>query len=164
MRRFAFRFQHLLNLKESLEKVHEAALGEALASLNQERDTLTRLEQARHQGQGAGNQWLKPRLRLSLLGLNAIYLQRLERQIGEQQERLRQAATVVEQRRRKLHEATRERRVFEILREKAWEAYWRAEQRQQGLHLDEVGKQLYLQRIGGELAPQSLGGVDRWRN
>lgn len=146
MRRFDFRFQRILGLKASVEEARKIALGEVIAILNREQELLARMRQTRQQYQQAGNSLPRSRLQPSLLGLNVSYLQRLEREIGEQQVHIRRVEAMVEDRRRKLVQATKERRVFEILKEKAWEAHQREAKRQERIQLDEVGEQLYARR------------------
>lgn len=146
MRRFDFRFQRVLDLKESVEEARKAALGEVTAVLNRERELLARMRQSRRQYQQAGNNLPKSRLHPPLLGLNASYLLRLEREIGEQLGHIRRVEAMVEDRRQKLMEATKERRVFEILKEKAWDTHQREAKRQERIQLDEIGEQLYARR------------------
>jgi flagellar FliJ protein len=146
MKGFAFRFQRILDLKESLEEARKIALGEVIAVLNREQELLTRLQQTRRRYQQAGQTLPAARLHPGLLGLHASYLLRLEREIGEQQEHIRRVEAIVADRRQKLMEATRERRVYEILKEKAREAHQREVRRQEQIRLDEVGEQLYVRR------------------
>ena len=146
MRRFGFRFQRVLDLKESLEEARKIALGEVIAVLNREQELLSRMRQTRQQYQQAGGRLPKSQLHPSLLGLNVSYLLRLEREIGEQLEHIRRVEAIVEDRRQKLIEATKERRVFEILKEKAWGTHQRAAKRQERIQLDEIGEQLYVRR------------------
>ena len=151
MRRFGFRFQRVLDLKKSVEEARKIALGEVIAVLNREQELLARMRQTRQQYQQAGSNLPKARLHPPLLGLNVSYLLRLEREIGEQLEHIRRVEAMVEDRRRKLVEATRERRVFEILKEKAWDMHQRETKRQERIQLDEIGEQLYARR-GSEAA------------
>ena len=82
----------------------------------------------------------------ALLGINASYLLRLQREIGEQREHLDRVESVVEDKRGKLLEATRDRRVYEILKERAEEEHRREVVRQERIQLDEIGEQLYIRR------------------
>ena len=146
MRRFRFRFQRLLEIKERMEERRRAELGEAVAVLNQERDRLAelrRIQQFYRQGpKSLPDAPLDP----SLLALNASYDQRLRRETQEQLDRIRQVEEAVEKRRQKLVDATKERRVYEILKERAVEAYQHERRRQEQMVLDEIGGQLYIRR------------------
>ena len=146
MRRFRFRFQRLLEIKERMEERRRAELGEAVAVLNQERDRLAelrRIQQFYRQGpKSLPDAPLDP----FLLALNASYDQRLRREAQEQLDRIRQIEEEVEKRRQKLVDATKERRVYEILKERAVEAYQHERRRQEQMVLDEIGGQLYIRR------------------
>lgn len=144
MRRFAFRFQRVLELRLSIEEARKAALGEVLAVLHREQQALADLVDTRRRYQEAARQLPGTPVHPGLLSLSAAYLLRLQRQVEEQREHISRVEQVVEERRRKLTEATRDRRVFEILKEKAWEAHARDERRRQARQLDEVGQQLHL--------------------
>lgn len=146
MKRFEFRFQRVLALKETLEEARRAELGAAVAVLNREAEELRRLQEQRRDYRSRSERLPRAVLNPPLLAINTSYLQRLQREIGEQGERLARAQGVVDERRRRLLAATKERRVFEILREKALEAHRREHNRQERIFLDEVGEQLHARR------------------
>lgn len=146
MRRFRFRFQRILEVKERIEEARRIALGEAIAVLNRERDRLEELHQIRRRYRQASAVLPAAPLDPGLLSLNVGYLQRLQREIGEQEERIRQVETVVEERRQRLLAASRDRRTYEILKEKALEAHREEQMRRERMHLDEVGEQLHGRR------------------
>jgi len=150
MRRFQFRFQRLLELKESQEQSRQGALAEALALRQTEQDRLNRLQETRESHLRAGRPPPGADVSVDLLALGAYFSQRLEREIIEQREQVQQVDTVVSRRRDELLEATKERRVFEVLRDKAAESHRRQQRRQERIWLDEVGTQLHLRR-GNEL-------------
>ena len=146
MKRFSFRFQRLLELKQRKEDQQKAKLGEVMAIFNREFDELGGLKQSfdacRHTSLALPDQ----RVETSLLGINASYLLRLQREMGEQREHLDRIESMVEDKRGKLLEATRERRVYEILKERAEEEHKRETMRQERIQLDEIGEQLYVRR------------------
>ena len=145
MRRLQFRFQRILELKERVEEVRRAALGEVVATLELERRQLENLDGVRRLYSRAGppaDGAVDP----GLLALGSHYGLRLEREISEKQERLRQADLVVDERRGELLVATKERRVFEILKERAEETHRREGRRQERIWLDEVGQQLHIRK------------------
>ena len=67
---------------------------------------------------------------------------------------MRLADTVVSEKRGDLLAATKERRVFEILRERAAEAHRSEQRRQERIWMDEVGQQIHS-RKGTERATGS---------
>ena len=88
MKRFSFRFQRLLELKQRKEDQQKAELGEVMAIFNRELDQLGGLKQSfdayRHTSLALPDQCVET----SLLGINASYLLRLQREMGEQREHL----------------------------------------------------------------------------
>lgn len=146
MRQFAYRFQRVLEIKERMEDARKAALGEVVSVLNQEEETLKDLQETRKRYVRAGCSQPAAPVDANLLDLHAAFLQRLKRECGEKQEQIRQVESVVEEKRKELMDATKERRVFEILREQREVAYKREQKRQERRLLDDVGTQLYLRR------------------
>lgn len=146
MKRFSFRFQRLLELKQRKEDQQKAELGEVMAIFNRERDQLGEFKQSFDAYRRASLALPDQRVDLSLLGINASYLLRLQREMGEQREHLDRIESMVEDKQGKLLEATRERRVYEILKERAEEEHKRETMRQERIQLDEIGEQLYVRR------------------
>ena len=146
MKRFSFRFQRLLELKQRKEDQRKAELGEVMAIFNRELDQIASLKRSFGSYRRASLALPDQRLDASLLGINASYLLRLQREIGEQQEHIDRIESMVEDKRGKLLEATRERRVYEILKERAEEEHKRETMRQERIQLDEIGEQLYVRR------------------
>lgn len=146
MRRFEFRFSRILDLKESVEDSRRAALGQAVTAAEGVRRELAALEQERRRVSREAPVEPAPVVDVEALRLTTHFGQRLEREIAIQEEDLRQAETVVGVRREELVESTRERRVYEILKERAGEAHRKEQRRQERIWLDEVGQQLHLRR------------------
>ena len=134
-----------------MEDVRRAELGEVTAALNREMEQLSALygTQAtyRNMGSFSGEQ----RVDAGLLGISARYAERLKGEIYEQIEHIKKIEAVVENKRQKLSEATRERRVYEVLKERAEEAHRREANRRERIQLDEVGEQLYARRGSGRV-------------
>ena len=150
MKRFIFRFQRLLELKERIEDQCKAELGEAMTEFNRELDQLGKLERSFGAYRRAALGLPDQRVDVGLLDVNASYFLRLQREIGEQREHLEQMGSVVEDKRGKLLEAARQRRMYEILQERAEEEYQREAMRQERIQLDEIGEQLYVRRGSGD--------------
>lgn len=148
MKRFGFRFQRILEIKERIEEARRAELGEVMAVLNRELEQLAAMRGTLNSYRRAGYSQPAARVDAPLLGISASYNLRLEREIGEQLEHVRRIEVVVEDKRKNLLEATRERRVYEILKERAQEAHRSEFNRQERIQLDEIGEQLYARREG----------------
>lgn len=146
MRRFQFRFARILELKGSVEESRRASLGEAVTAAEGVRRELEGLQRERHRVSRAAPVEPAPSVDVEALRLAAHFGQRLEGEIATHQEDLRQAQTVVGERRDELIESTRERRVYEILKERAEAAHRKEQRRQERIWLDEVGQQLHLRR------------------
>lgn len=146
MKRLRFRFQKLLEIKERLEGVRQRALGEALMALTEEEEALENLSQTQHRYRRAAQEQPARALDLGLLLLNLNYDQRLQREIQVQDERRGRAAAKAEEERQRLVAARRERRTYEILKEKAAAHHRRLQQRHAQRQMDEVGEQGYLRR------------------
>ncbi len=154
MKRFRFRFQPILTVKERLEEARRASLGEAVAVLNYERDRLADLQRMRDTYRQASATPAAARLDAVVLGLGAGYLQRLRGEIGAQEQRIRQVEAVVEERRQRLAVAARERRTYEILREQARARHREEQQQSERRLLDEIGEQLHQRRRRDEVAEE----------
>ena len=146
MRRMHFRFQRILELKERMEEARKTALGQSVAVLEHERQQLAGMQQLRIDNGAASEQRAQTAGDASLMRLGFDYGQRLERELLEQQERVRQAESVVDERRSELIESTKERRVFEVLKDRVATEYRREQRRQERILLDEAGKQIHLRR------------------
>ena len=154
MRRFNYRFQRIIELKERLEEARKAELGEAVAILNQEQSRLRQLMHSQETYQNL-KQPAAP-CNLDLLSLNANYVLRLQREILEQLGRIEQVQRVVDERRNNLVEATKEKKVYEVLRERAENEYKLQRKRYEQGQLDEVGGQLYLRAAEQEIRAHFL--------
>ena len=146
MKRFTFRFQRILEIKERIEDARRAELGEATAVLNRETEQLSALFETQATYQNMSGLPVHQRVDMGLLGVSARYTERLKGEIQEQIGQLEKIKAVVENKRQKLLEATRERRVYEVLKERAEETHRRETNRRERMQLDEVGEQLYARR------------------
>ncbi len=146
MKRFSFRFQRILEIKERFEDARRAELGEVMAVFNREVDQLNAMQQTLSSYRLAGGSLPAARIDAPLLTINTSYLLRLQREIGEQLDHLKRIEAVVEDKRQNLLAATREKRTYEVLKERAAEAHKSETNRQQRIELDEIGQQLYARR------------------
>jgi flagellar FliJ protein len=151
LKRFTFRFQRILEIKERMEDARRAELGEVTAALNREMEQLSALYGTQATYRNMGSFSSEQRVDAGLLGISARYAERLKGEIYEQIEHIKKIEAVVENKRQKLLEATRERRVYEVLKERAEEAHRREANRRERIQLDEVGEQLYARRGSGRV-------------
>ena len=145
MKQLQFRFQRIFELKERIEDFRKAALGEAVAAMEGERQELRELEVTSRMYSEVGPPGSGP-VDADLLAVGSQHGLRLEREKEEQRELVRLADTVVSEKRGDLLAATKERRVFETLRERAAEAHRSEQRRQERIWLDEVGQQIHSRK------------------
>ena len=129
-----------------MEDAGRAELGEATAALNREREQLSALYETQATYRNMSGLPVHQRVDTGLLGVSARYTERLKGEVREQIEHIEKIEAVVENKRQKLLEATRERRVYEVLKERAEEEHRREANRRERMQLDEVGEQLYARR------------------
>ena len=134
-----------------MEDARRAELGEVTAALNREMEQLSALYGTQATYRNLGSFSSEQRVDAGLLGISARYAERLKGEIYEQIEHIKKIEAVVENKRQKLLEATRERRVYEVLKERAEEAHRREANRRERIQLDEVGEQLYARRGSGRV-------------
>ena len=134
-----------------MEDARRAELGEVTAALNREMEQLSALYGTQATYRNMGSFSSEQRVDAGLLGISARYAERLRGDIDEQIEHIKKIEAVVENKRQKLLEATRERRVHEVLKERAEEAHRREANRRERIQLDEVGEQLYARRGSGRV-------------
>jgi len=134
-----------------MEDARRAELGEVTAALNREMEQLSALYGTQATYRNVGSFSSEQRVDAGLLGISARYAERLKGEIYEQIEHIKKIEAVVENKRQKLLEATRERRVYEVLKERAEEAHRREANRRERIQLDEVGEQLYARRGSGRV-------------
>ncbi len=134
-----------------MENARRAELGEVTAALNREKAQLSALYGTQANYRNMGSLSSDQRVDAGLLGISARYAERLKGEIYEQIEHIKKIEAVVENKRQKLLEATRERRVYEVLKERAEEEHRREANRRERIQLDEVGEQLYARRGSGRV-------------
>ena len=134
-----------------MENARRAELGEVTAALNREKAQLSALYGTQANYRNMGSLSSDQRVDAGLLGISARYAERLKGEIYEQIEHIKKIEAVVENKRQKLLGATRERRVYEALKERAEEEHRREANRRERIQLDEVGEQLYARRGSGRV-------------
>ena len=138
MARFRFPMQNILNMKEKLEEQAKNEYGQANARLLAEEKRLeqlnNRLEDARLQLKN-----VRPEV-LSMTEIhkreNAVVI--LKGYVKQQQLVVKRCEKEVEIAREKLTEAMKERKIFEKLREKAFDEFMKEEGRREQKEVDEL--------------------------
>lgn len=119
MKRFRFRMQPVLDLREMQEDEAARALGEARQAESLEREQLSCLMGLRDSVESEMEASFDPQHAMAYLG----YLSRLQGRIHSQQEQVQEMARVAEDRRESLVQASVERRKLEKLKERRQEEH-----------------------------------------
>lgn len=135
---FAFSMQKILDMKEKLEMQEKNNFSHASLQLMEARESLMRLVKRREEKESV--------LRDTVMRLSDIKKVRQDEdaveivKMYEQQQKLvvLQREKELEVARRRLQEAMRERKTFEKLKEKAWEAFLEEENRKEQKEVDEL--------------------------
>ncbi len=150
MARFRYRLQNILNIRLQQEEQQKNAFAEAQRALSDEEEKLGMLK-----AQLAGFQQEAIRLSQGELDVKALQdndhnIEVMEELIKRQRVEVSRAEKIVEIERQRLTEAMQERKIHERLKEKAFEAYWKEEGREEARINDERSGFVYGQRTGEE--------------
>ena len=140
MGRFRFSMQNILQMKEKLETQAKNEYAQANARLLQEQEKLEILQNRLR----ANDELLKGELQESLTIVKIKKIkQDSEMYIELQNNVIVRCEAEVEQARKKLTEAMKERKIFEKLREKAWEKFQKEELQKEQKEVDELVSYTY---------------------
>jgi flagellar FliJ protein len=146
MARFRYRLQNILEIKEKMETQARQNFADARKALDQEEETLRML----HKKQAALEQEAVE-LRSGILDFHDISDNHMARQLNEQAIsaqviRVRRAEANLERMRQALEDAIKDRKIYEKLREKAFDEYMLEENRAESKVIDELTTYTYGQK------------------
>ncbi|MEE3234232.1 MAG: flagellar export protein FliJ [Candidatus Latescibacterota bacterium] len=147
MKRFRYRFQRILEVKEGVENLRRAELAEVISVINKEKAQLefvNRVKQ-KHMSSDRGKKAL--RFNVELLRTGANYSLMLQRNIEEQKEQIQKIESVVEDKRKSLLEAEKERRVYGKLKDREQKLYLKEQKKEERKQLDQVGERIHHQKF-----------------
>ncbi len=146
MKKFKFRLEPLLKLKAYREKEEQKVHATALKKVYSQEDTLVKINSTRSNNQKSLRNYLSGCLDLSRLSGYSRYFTKLKKDEYVGREMLKILKKDTEEKRLKLLEATKHRKIYEKLKEKHFEKHSRdielAIQKEQ----DEIGIQIALQK------------------
>ncbi|NLY39469.1 MAG: flagellar export protein FliJ [Firmicutes bacterium] len=154
MARFQFRLERLLRYRRSLEEEAKRELALRLQDLELEAAKTAALAREAEAAAGCWRNQLQARLNLPLLQLIGEYHRLTERRLEDQRCVEQQQRQRVEEQRLAVKQAWQQRRIMELLREKAQERFRREEQLAENRFLDEIVVQSH-HRHDGPLRLQS---------
>lgn len=145
---FRFRFERILEIKREIEDVLKGKLSSLIlkrSEVERERESLIvelkLLEDEFLERQKAGLSGGEIRLYQYLISSLTFLISEKERELKDLEDR-------IEKKRRELLEASKERKKFERLKERAFENYLLDELYRERISLDEIGQNLFFRREG----------------
>lgn len=146
MSKFIYRMQNILNLKYKLEEQAKMEFAAARKRLDDEEEKLKLLIQRKDSYEEEGRVLRADSLNVQDIIDNRHAILQMEEFIEDQKIRIAEAEAELERQRRKLQEAMQERKVYEKLREKAFDAFIKEENAREGKEVDELTSYTYGQK------------------
>jgi flagellar FliJ protein len=138
MKKFAFRLERVLKLREAREKMRLGEFGQEQKKLADEQTRLNLFRDERENQIRETKTVREKPFSIWSQGINCRYLQRIERVVEFQQVRVQSQQQAVEQARSKYTEARRDTRILEMLREKKVDEWARETLLDEAKTLDEA--------------------------
>ncbi|HHW15628.1 MAG TPA: flagellar export protein FliJ [Firmicutes bacterium] len=143
MRKFAFGLEPVLNLKRRREDSLLEELGRRQRALKAAEEALRGVAAERRQAEDDLRMLLLGRIDLGKVRAARQYLAAVERRLACQRRECERRAAEVQACRQDLVAAQKERKTFEKLRQRQWEAYQEDFRREEQSFLDELAAQEY---------------------
>lgn len=144
MKRFQFRLERVLLLKEQRERLAEMRQQQALAHWEKGRMECSRIEEQLAQTTGEAATRLRQAAALGTWQAHYERAASLNEQLAEAQRRLAEAETLLQEANRLRIQAALEVETLRDLRAKEWQSYRKQAAQQQQSRLDELGLQRWL--------------------
>lgn len=150
MSRFEFRYQSILNHREKIEQQRKRALARHLHRRNELVGRLRRMQETISRAKREAGDALVGAVDLSAIAGIARYSARCTAEGHGLVREVAALETTVEQARKELLEASRERQALELLRDRQQQAYELEQRRMEAKRLDELTSQAYARRVMAE--------------
>lgn len=147
MARFQFPLQNILNMKEKLEEQAKNEYGQANARLILEQDKLHQLEMRLEEAKQKLKNVLQETLSVLEIRKREDAVEIIKTYVMQQLLIVKRCEKEVEIAREKLSEAMKERKIFEKLREKAFEEFIKEEGRKEQKEVDELMSYKYGTKV-----------------
>lgn len=138
MARFVFSMQNLLNMKEKLEEQEKNNYSRANMLYQEALDELEQIKARRQREEESLKQCLKETIDVREIRRREEAVEIVKLYIKQQQLVVMQREQEVQEAREKLAEAMKERKTFEKLREKAFQAFMEEENKKEQKEVDEL--------------------------
>lgn len=145
MARFRYSLQSVLNIKVKMESQKKQEFAACANALSEEEARLAFLQEQKASHESESKKLLEGILDFPAIQENRDTIRFLEGRIAEQEEQVRLAERALEEAREALAEVIKERKTYENLREKAFEAFLQEENRAESKSIDELTSYTYNQ-------------------
>lgn len=143
MAKFRYSLQSVLNIKVKLETQKKQEFAAAMNALREEEAKLAFLEEKKASHEEKAKELLQGKLDFQDIEENRQTILFLEGRINQQKEQVKAAEDALEAARYALAEIIKERKTYENLREKAFEAFLQEENRSESKSIDELTSYTY---------------------
>lgn len=143
MAKFRYSLQSVLNIKVKLETQKKQEFAAAMNALREEEAKLAFLEEKKAFHEVKAKELLQGKLDFQDIEENRQTILFLEGRIAQQKEHVKTAEDALEAARYALAEIIKERKIYENLREKAFEAFLQEENRAESKSIDELTSYTY---------------------
>lgn len=146
MARFVFRLQSVLNIKLRLEEQQKLAFAAARRRLNDEEEKLESLKNRKAGYEEEGRLLRGKTLNVQDILDNEEAIVRIKEYIRDQEYEVRRAEEALEEERKRLEDAMRERKTYEKLKEQALDEFMAEEKHTEAVENDEHNSYVYGKR------------------
>ena len=146
MAKFIFSLQSILDIKLKLETQAKQTFAAAFQRLNEEEKKLSAFYERKHHYEERAVELLQGSLQIREIEENKSAIIRMDDCIQEQQRITENARTQAELAREQMTEAVKERKTYETLRERAFEEFMQAENKEESKSVDELVSYTYGQK------------------
>jgi len=152
MAAFQFKYMTLLDYRTRIEEERQRELAQVLRMRMILHDQLRQMQQTIHDSKQALSESLSGKVDVQKISHFARYSGQVERKGHDLILRLSQLEKKIDHARRRLLDATRQRKALELLRDRHREQWQAQQDRREAVEMDELATQQYLRRMAVEVA------------
>jgi flagellar FliJ protein len=139
MRRFRFRLQGFLNLKEQEEKLQRLKFAQALLEYQEHFRVLQRVQEELEQLQQAKRELRRGQVQPEYLIMGELYEVRKQKEKEEREGIVDESKKRLTKAEESFQQVLKEKKMLERMKERAWKDYYQEYLRQEQKNLDDVG-------------------------
>ena len=138
MAKFIFSMQNILSMKEKIEEQEKAEYSQVMMRFNEEQDKLNELIERQSMAEVELKNTINEVLDIREIREKEDFIEIIKMYVKEQQLIVIACEEEVRQARERLNEAMKERKIYEKLREKAFEEFIQEENKREQKEIDEL--------------------------